>query len=128
MRVAYRFSDFAPIRPGAYQAGRFPDVGTGRCLCGDDYDQSTVCRIEFRAGVGLGGGVMDVESLNLAIKSAVVKTLNNWVNKGKPLFTDGKGRMWHILMREDGTISVYYSRKGIGAIFVVYDDLNEAQS
>lgn len=40
---------------------------------------------------------------------------------------DSKGREWHVFEREDGSVTVYYTRKGKAVYYVVYDSLNASQ-
>lgn len=40
---------------------------------------------------------------------------------------DSKGREWHVFEREDGSITVYYTRKGEAVHYVVFDSLNASQ-
>ena len=37
--------------------------------------------------------------------------------------TDSQGRTWHALEREGGSISIYYTRAGSAAHYVVFDSL-----
>jgi hypothetical protein len=40
------------------------------------------------------------------------------------LLTDSHGRTWHALEREGGSISLYYTRAGSAAHYVVWDSLD----
>jgi desulfoferrodoxin (superoxide reductase-like protein) len=40
---------------------------------------------------------------------------------------DGNGRRWHVFEREDGSVTIYYTRPGTPAHFVVWDSLEAAQ-
>lgn len=46
------------------------------------------------------------------------------IGKMNTPFTDSKKRTWHILEREDGSISVYYTTADSPAHNIVYDTLN----
>jgi len=50
----------------------------------------------------------------------MMATFMNWQG-----LTDEKGRTWWMMQREDGSVSVYYTRDGIGIHWVVYDDLDK---
>ena len=42
--------------------------------------------------------------------------------------TDRAGRVWRVLEREGGSISVYYTKDGSAAHWVVYDSLDAGQA
>jgi hypothetical protein len=44
------------------------------------------------------------------------------------LHTDTQGRTWHVLERDGGSISVYYTREAAVAHFVVWDSLDAGKA
>ena len=41
-------------------------------------------------------------------------------------FVDWQGREFHLMEREDGSVSIYYTQEGDPAHYVVWDSLDEA--
>ena len=89
-------------------------------------------RVEFLEQIGrFVANIVDRESLicRFFITPAEVAQLAEEMEKADnakritPIKTDGKGREWFLLEREDGSVSIYWTNDDSPGHYVAFDDL-----